>query len=271
MKKLLNGQYFGGTLKSKTINGIILTEKIHPTGEKLPVHRHINAYFCNILGGHWIEKLDDKERECKPLKSIYHPPEETHSDHFEEKGHTFNIEFNKARMDQYLNISTSLSYSNEFYNDEINVISMKILSEFHCSDIFSDIAIEGLTLEMIAGTARKFTPKKIQSIPGWLNRVEEILREQCDNQTSLKQIGDEIGVHPVHISRSFRKVNGCTLGDYRRKLKIDNARIKLQTKNSTIAEVAMESGFYDQSHFSRIFKKFVGITPREYKRCFGRS
>ena len=271
MRSLDNGQYFGATLKSRNINGIILTEKIHSAAEILPEHCHTNAYFCNVLKGYWIEKFRNKERECKPRKSIYHPPGETHSDTFEQSGHTFNIEFAPERFKQFTDISSTLSSSNEFYYDEINLISMKIFNEFKTADDFSSMAIEGLTLELVANSARKFSKIHNRINPDWLTKVKEILRDRYLDKLSLKEISDEIDIHPVHISRSFRKMAGCTLSEFQRKIRIEKACIDLQKEDVSITNVALKYSFYDQSHFSRLFKNTLGLTPLQYRKYFSKS
>jgi AraC family transcriptional regulator len=73
------------------------------------------------------------------------------------------------------------------------------------------------------------------------------------------------GVHPVHLAREFRRFERCTVGEYIRRLRIERACNELSNSNDSIAAIASGTGFYDQSHFGRIFKRVVGMTPIEYR------
>ena len=59
---------------------------------------------------------------------------------------------------------------------------------------------------------------------------------------------------------------GCSIFKYRNIVRINNAKIKMLTSNSTIGEIADETGYESISYFSRIFKKYEGISPSEYQR-----
>ena len=73
------------------------------------------------------------------------------------------------------------------------------------------------------------------------------------------------GVHPTHLARTFRRLHGCTVGDYVRWLRLEKAKGALSATEKSVALVAVESGFYDQAHFCRLFKAAYGMTPSEYR------
>uniref|UniRef100_A0AAU6WQ45 Helix-turn-helix transcriptional regulator n=1 Tax=Chryseobacterium endophyticum TaxID=1854762 RepID=A0AAU6WQ45_9FLAO len=73
-----------------------------------------------------------------------------------------------------------------------------------------------------------------------------------------------MNIHPMHLSRDFQKYFQCNLGEYIRKLKVEKS-LKILNDFESLAEVALECGFSDQSHFILCFKENVGITPLKYK------
>ena len=105
--------------------------------------------------------------------------------------------------------------------------------------------------------------------PGWVSELKIIIQEQVDiNQNlSLKQVAEDVNIHPAYISREFSKHFGkLSFGDFVRKLRIQKA-IKLIDANAhTLSEIAFLTGFSDQSHFTRIFKKNTGHSPAAYKK-----
>jgi AraC family transcriptional regulator len=85
---------------------------------------------------------------------------------------------------------------------------------------------------------------------------------------TLDGIAKSVGTHPVHLARAFRQHHYCTIGEYIRKLRVEFACCEITTTDSSLAEIAARTGFYDQSHFSRTFKRIIGVTPREYRAAF---
>jgi len=76
------------------------------------------------------------------------------------------------------------------------------------------------------------------------------------------------GVNPRHLLRTFRKYHGTTVANYIRQRQLQQAREAIATSKHPLAMVALDSGFADQSHFTRAFRKAYGETPAEYSRYF---
>lgn len=83
---------------------------------------------------------------------------------------------------------------------------------------------------------------------------------------TINQIAAEVGVHPLHLARTFRRFYNCSPGEYLRKSRIEFASNLLIYSNKTLVEIALFSGFSDQSQFSRSFKQHTGITPADFRR-----
>ena len=82
----------------------------------------------------------------------------------------------------------------------------------------------------------------------------------------LADIATEVGVHPVHLARVFRLSYGTPVGAYARGLRLTWAAARLRDSGDGIAQIALEAGFFDQSHFTRAFKQHFGSTPLAYRR-----
>lgn len=104
--------------------------------------------------------------------------------------------------------------------------------------------------------------------PSWLRRVVEICHSGGSDWPSIAAIGTLIGIHPVHLTRVFRRYFGTPLSQYILAVKLEQAAAALRTGSLSVAAIAAEAGFWDQSHLCPAFKALVGISPREYKRCF---
>jgi len=116
---------------------------------------------------------------------------------------------------------------------------------------------------------QKFLKTKTGKIPAWARELKEIIQDQIDTNLTLnlKEISQSLNVHPSYLSREFSKYfNDLSFGDYIRKLRIERAVQMLRETNHTLAEIAYLTGFSDQSHFNRIFKKHTGQNPSEYRK-----
>lgn len=118
---------------------------------------------------------------------------------------------------------------------------------------------------------KKFLKKRSREkkIPSWARELKEIIQDQIDTNLtlSLKEISKTLDVHPTYLSREFsRYFDNLTFGDYIRKLRIDKALEMLESSDRSLGEIAYLTGFSDQSHFTRIFKKVTGKNPSQYRK-----
>ncbi|MGE5631110.1 MAG: helix-turn-helix transcriptional regulator [Caulobacteraceae bacterium] len=91
------------------------------------------------------------------------------------------------------------------------------------------------------------------------------------NKLTLKKISDAIFVHPNYLSTLFKKEVGVNLPDYIMKTRVDEAKYYIRYTNTKISDIAIFYQFCNQSYFTRIFKKFAGCTPNEYREKFNQQ
>ncbi|WP_345948163.1 chromate resistance protein ChrB domain-containing protein [Mucilaginibacter sp. PAMB04274] len=106
-------------------------------------------------------------------------------------------------------------------------------------------------------------------VPAWAKELREIIQDQLDINLSLslKDLSGELNVHPAYLSREFSKYfDNLSFGEYVRKMRIDKAIKLLETTTHSLSDVAYLTGFSDQSHFTRIFKKQTGQSPLLYRK-----
>lgn len=97
-------------------------------------------------------------------------------------------------------------------------------------------------------------------------RVVALMRSRLAESISLEEMARVAALSPFHFARQFKAATGHPPHDYHIRLRVDRAQELLRTRGRewTLAAIASECGFVDQSHFSRHFKRVVGITPGEY-------
>ncbi len=125
--------------------------------------------------------------------------------------------------------------------------------------------MESLLAEMLGHVAR-MQRENVDHPPAWLGRVVEKLRAEYSERLTLDELSVEAGVHPVHLSRVFRKFVREGIGERVHRLRIRAACEQMLTREMSMAEISLATGYADQSHFTRAFRRATGMTPVAFRR-----
>lgn len=110
-----------------------------------------------------------------------------------------------------------------------------------------------------------FSPELNSNLSSTVQHIVSRLADVRAEQPSLQELATEIGLSRYQLIRYFFKEVGMTPHAYKVFLKIHSAR-RMLLSGSDISTAALESGFSDQSHMSRIFRKQFGLTPGQYRK-----
>ena len=267
--KLSPGQMGGSILKTETVVGLRLTETLCLPNHKAPNHSHELFHFCLITAGAFTESYGRNVRECAAFSLISHPPDEIHSNIYHNSGaRSFVIEVEDSWLELAREHSVALDAPVHFKTGLPVWFAARLYGEFQNMDRVSPLMIEALTLELMAVVSRQPVKSVARKRPPCLVQALEILHASFSKELSLRSIAAAVGVHPVHLARTFRRHQHCTLGEYVRRLRVDQACRELAQTDAPLSQIALSAGYYDQSHFSRNFKRLMGITPTEYRAAF---
>lgn len=265
--QLANSRSYGAILKSRSVSGFVLMETQYPEESRVPKHDHEDAFCCVALSGSCTEVYRNRARDIKPFTVDFLPASQLHSLEFRSSGvRAFSIDIPSTWLERLREYSLDLNHSIHSKAGRASSLMMRMYREFHSTDSESTLAIEGLSLELLAEISRQRPRIDERRRPKWLDATRDLLHAHFTEPIPLEGIADAVGVHPVHLAREFRRHFGCTVGDYMRHLRIDYASAELSKSNRSLAEIASDAGFADQSHFSRFFKHLTHMTPTEYRR-----
>ncbi len=120
--------------------------------------------------------------------------------------------------------------------------------------------------------ARIATDKTISLVPSSSAYRERIMQEAIAyirahfaEHITRDQLASILKCSPTHFSRLFSKTTGCTYKDYLLQCKLEKAKELLRQSHLQVAEVARAIGYTDPFQFSKIFRKRVGVSPRQYR------
>lgn len=258
--------FFGGAAQNLELAALTLSETSYPPGLKMAAHAHEPTYISFVLRGAYLERYGKKLRVCKPSTLIIHPSEEHHAVEFHHTGaRIFRIELKAQWLERVREHSMILERPAVFHGCAPAWLAARLYQEFRERDEVSPLAIEGLTLEMLSAASRSTRPLSSNRPPRWLEQARDYLNTNFASSTSLQSIAALVGVHPVYLAREFRNHFRLTIGDYVRQLRIRSACQQISESDASFIEIASSVGFCDQSHFTRTFKRYTGMTPGEYR------
>jgi AraC family transcriptional regulator len=251
------------------VSGISFTEYEFPPHLKIPLHSHETTFFYLVLRGTFTEVYDKKTRSGAPSILIFSPAGENHSDDWHDHGgRCFNIEFEPGWLERVRRHSAVLDHPCDFRSGVPVRLATRLYREFQELDAVSPLALEGLTLEILTELSRHPMSAADRRPPAWLRQARDLLHDRFTECLSLGEIAEAVGVHPTHLARVFRQHYRCTIGDYLRGLRIEQACHELSASDTPLIEIAAGAGYCDQSHFSTAFRRHTGMTPSEYRRNF---
>lgn len=159
-------------------------------------------------------------------------------------------------------------------DDDIVKCINKVIKEYFTKDIGFELAVKAYIYELIVQLIRKyvkriFTREEFDLKVVNLRRFNTILKYIGDNfagKISIDELAAMANVSKYHFCRLFKQITGKSAVDYINKLKIDKAIKLLCESNLNITEIALSCGFNDSNYFSRIFKKYKGISPVQFRK-----
>ena len=102
--------------------------------------------------------------------------------------------------------------------------------------------------------------------PRWLMRTKEHLDDcMATPPPTLKQLGLESGVHPVHLTRQFQRYFGCSVREYLKGRRSQLAALHLARGSHRVTDVAHRLGFFDHPHLCRDFRSFASMSPKDFR------
>lgn len=267
MPTLLPGHLYGETLKNRKVASFELSERVYPPQFKTPTHSHKQALFCFVMQGRYTEVYGHHTRECAPSTLLFHPAGECHAESFHELGgRSFVIEIEPTWLNRLRKDLALADTPAEFHGGAPELLARRLYRELAEWDNVSPLVVEGLMMQMLGEATRQWARSHTQpQAPAWLQQARELLRARFTEHLTLAEIARAVSVHPVHLAQMFHKSYQCTVGDYVRKLRIEFACRELVHTETPIVEIALMAGFCDQSHFTRTFKRALGVAPSHYR------
>jgi AraC family transcriptional regulator len=260
MEKMGIAKHYGTDSKMFRVNGLTLVHSDYHRVTACPWHYHQNAHFAFTTGGALKETHRAFQLQLQAGSLLYNHSDEPHcNSEYSEHVSALHVDMDRTWFEKHdlppwggLHELNDPVMKNHFH---------KILKELHIKDSATALSIEGIML----ATFQHMRQQKVRKDKTWTTKVKNLLYDRYNEQILLREVADEAGLHPTYLCQQFPAVFQCSFGEYLRKIRIEKAVDQMLTyPRRPLTEIALNTGFSDQSHFSRTFKRSVGVTPTTF-------
>jgi AraC family transcriptional regulator len=262
---VLPAGHFFGAIDDRWSTGLVTLSIVrHAQPCRVPLHGHQHLFLSLLLRGAYREWVGGREWVFRPMTVVFHPEHLQHADEISEPDTAlFAVEVSPALLGPREGRHAGLQSVQELGGGPVVWEMLRLLESLRrgerdplaCEEPISEL------LDALVGS-----PESTQGRPRWLSRVEELLQARYREQVSLLDLATLAGVHPVHVSRVFRRHHaGGSIRDFVHRLRVLHA-CRLIEDGESLASAAGESGFCDQSHMTRVFLGVTGMTPSRFRR-----
>jgi AraC family transcriptional regulator len=137
--------------------------------------------------------------------------------------------------------------------------------------LFLDSVEQAMAVALVSGHAVRQRPVQISRGglgPPRLRRIKELVNAKIEDELSLDEMAQSVGLSTAHFARMFRKSTGQTPHQFVLRQRLERAKAMLRAADARILDVAVACGFKTQQHFAQVFRGVCGISPTEYRRDF---
>ena len=156
-----------------------------------------------------------------------------------------------------------------FRHDRLRHIAECLAAECAKPDEFSRLYIDSLTTAACIDFLRVGQTQPGRSVgrlaPWQLRRVTEYITEHLSETVTLKDLAEIARLSQSQLGRAFKRSTGVSLHRWQLKARVAKAQELLLSRSLPHAQIALATGFSEQSHFSRVFKKIVGRSPAAWQ------
>ena len=173
--------------------------------------------------------------------------------------------FSSLSGDDHCSFENKVIYDEALFNSFDRLASALLISDSKsfnkqplANDLYANLALL---------TRRHSNPKPFHTLtkPELIDEIKNLILENLDTKMSIEKLAGKVGMGKYKFIRWFKKHVGLTPYDF---IILNRVLLgqKMLREGKPLLDTAIDTGFYDQSHFSNYFKRFIGLTPKSYQK-----
>lgn len=125
--------------------------------------------------------------------------------------------------------------------------------------------VNALTIKLLLDLTGRVKKSLDKSLSASAEKVKAYVSLHLCERISVAEIAENLGMNASYLNSSFKRQTGNCITDYIQMQKIEEAKMMLTSSEDPLCDIWTGLGYYDQSHFSKIFKRHTGLTPKQYR------
>jgi AraC family transcriptional regulator len=153
----------------------------------------------------------------------------------------------------------------------VAAVHAEMVAGFPSGRLFLDSVEQAMAVALVNGHAVRHRPVQISRGglgPARLRRIRELVHAKMEDELSLDEMAQSVGLSTAHFARMFRKSTGKTPHQFVLRQRLERAKAMLRAPDARVLDVAVACGFKTQQHFAQVFRDVCGVSPTEYRRDF---
>jgi AraC family transcriptional regulator len=168
-----------------------------------------------------------------------------------------------------------LSPSRKFADSRLRALvaaaRAEMVAGFPSGRLFLDSVEQAMAVALVGNHAVRHRPVQIYRGglgSARLRRIKELVHAKMEDDLSLDEMAQSVGLSTAHFARMFRKSTGETPHQFVLRQKVERAKAMLRAPDARVLDVAVACGFKTQQHFAQVFREVWGVSPTEYRQDF---
>jgi AraC family transcriptional regulator len=144
----------------------------------------------------------------------------------------------------------------------------EMVAGFPSGRLFLDSVEQAMAVTLVNGHAVRHRPVQIYRGglgSARLRRIKELVQAKMEDDLSLNEMAQSVGLSTAHFARMFRKSTGATPHQFVLRQRLERAKAMLRVPDARVLDVAVACGFKTQQHFAQVFRDVWGVSPTEYR------
>jgi AraC family transcriptional regulator len=250
---LRSGQYMGQEVRSFASDCCRLTLSRYAADSYFERHAHEHPGMFLLVRGAHRERDESREIEQMPMSFVWHPAATPHATWFGPAGALgLNISFREEALDGIsLPDTRAIEASPRMQSCAIRLLASLFSARSPDPSDQDEFLLDQLSIYAPGAPER--------SRPAWLRKAVDLIHSEFQSDVGLSKVAARVGIHRIHLARTFRQFEGVSISTYVQLLRLNEARRLVLQRRSTIAEAAITAGFADQSHLARVAGRHFGV------------
>jgi AraC family transcriptional regulator len=150
----------------------------------------------------------------------------------------------------------------------VAAVHAEMVAGFPSGRLFLDSVEQAMAVTLVNGHAVRHRPVQIHRGglgSARLRRIRELVHAKMEDDLSLDEMAQSVGLSTAHFARMFRKSTGETPHQFVLRQRLERAKAMLRAPDARVLDVAVACGFKTQQHFAQVFRDVWGVSPTEYR------